>query len=179
MNEFRFRPVLARVCQWVAPLRSLRPQHQLNRTYEALSTASVETLWQTLVNLADMSWHPLITSTNAPRGLVAKPGLIYRVIPRWLPIPVNIFVERVSPQELLSIRLFPVPGLEERVIYRLESTVCGTQISYSITLRGWLSPLAWSVLKPHAAQVAAAIAAAAEQAAQKALSPTRSNSEAW
>jgi hypothetical protein len=100
-------------------------------------------------------------------------------MPRWLPIPVSIFVERVSPHELMSIRLFPIPGLEERVSYRLESTVCGTRISYSITLRGWLSPLVWSVLKPYAAQVAGAIAKAAEEAAAKTLKTSRSNSEAW
>lgn len=153
--------------------------HRLNRTYQALSSASIEILWQTLTDLTDMSWHPLINSTNAPKGLTAKPGLIYRVVPRWFPIPVSIFVERVSPNKLLSVRLFPIPGLEERAIYRLESTVCGTQISYSVTLRGWLSPLVWSVIKPYAAQVAGAIARAAEDAAAKALPPARSNSEAW
>jgi hypothetical protein len=79
----------------------------------------------------------------------------------------------------LSIRLFPIPGLEERVIYRLESTMWGTQVSYCITLRGWLSPLAWSVLKPYAAQVAIAIATAAEKAAQQALPNPKSSSEAW
>jgi hypothetical protein len=89
------------------------------------------------------------------------------------------FVERVSPQELLSIRLFPIPGLEEQVIYQLESTVWGTQISYSITLRGWLSPVAWSVLKPFAAQVAGAIARAAESATHTALPGTKPQSEAW
>ncbi len=168
---------ILRACRW--KLRRFGPTRHLERRYQAISTASVETLWQTLINLADMSWHPLITSTNAPQGLTAKPGLIYRVMPRWVPIPINIFVERVSPQELLSIRLFPIPGLEERVIYRLESTMWGTQVSYSITLRGWLSPLVWSILKPYAAQVAAAIATAAEQAAPKALRPKRSSSEAW
>jgi len=156
------------------------PSHPIYRTYEALSTAPIETLWQTLTNLADMStWHPLIDSTNAPRGLTAKPGLIYRVIPRWLPIPVQIFVERVSPHELISFRLFPVPGLEERVVYRLESTVWGTQISYSVCLRGWLSPSAWSVLKPFASKVAEAIAKAAEDAATTALANQKSESEAW
>lgn len=155
-------------------------EHPIYKTYEALSTAPIETLWQTLTNLADMStWHPLIDSTNAPRGLTAKPGLIYRVIPRWLPIPVQIFVERVSPHELISIRLFPVPGLEERVVYRLESTVWGTQISYSVCLRGWLSPVAWSVLKPFASKVAEAIAKAAEEAATTALASQKSESEAW
>lgn len=152
---------------------------RFNRTYQVLSTASVETLWQLLTNLADMSWHPLINSSNVPRGLTAKPGLIYRVMPRCFPVPIRIFVERVSPKELLSVRLFPVPGLEERVIYRLESTVWGTRVSYSITLRGWLSPVVWSLAKPCAAQVAAAIAKAAEQTASKALPATQPNSEAW
>ena len=155
-------------------------EHPLYKTYQALSSAPIETIWQTLINLADMStWHPLINSTNAPRGLTVKPGLIYRVIPRWLPIPIRIFVERVSPHELISVRLFPIPGLEERVIYRLESTVCGTQVSYSIMLRGWLSPLVWSVLRPFAAKVAGAIAKAAEETATTALNGQRSNSEAW
>lgn len=160
--------------QW----QRLGSPRDLERQYQALSAASVETLWQTLTNLADMSWHPMITSTNAPQGLTAKPGLIYRVMPRWLPIPVKIFVERVSPHKLLSVRLFPVPGLEERVIYRLESTVLGTQVSYSVTLRGWLSPLVWSLLKPYAAQVAAAIALAAEKPSSS-LTPGHSRSEAW
>lgn len=146
----------------------------LERTYQVVSTASVETLWQTVTNLAEMaSWHPLITSTNAPNGLMAKPGLIYRVFTRWLPVPVKIFVERVLPGELLSVRIFPVPGLEERVTYRIESTVCGTQVSYSVTLHGWLSPFAWSLLKPYAAQVAAALAAAAEESTRPALTSSR------
>ncbi|MBE9077914.1 SRPBCC family protein [Romeria aff. gracilis LEGE 07310] len=146
----------------------------LERTYQVVSTASVETLWQTVTNLAEMaSWHPLITATNAPNGLKAKPGLIYRVFTRWLPVPVKIFVERVLPGELLSVRIFPVPGLEERVIYRIESTVWGTQVSYSVTLRGWLSPFAWSLLKPYAAQVAAALAAAAEESTRPTLTGTR------
>lgn len=160
-------------------LHQLEPTRQLERQYQTLSTAPIDTLWQTLINLADMSWHPLITSTNVPRGLVIRPGLIYRVMPRWLPIPVTTFVERVLPQELLSIRLFPVPGLEERVIYKLESTMWGTRVSYCITLRGWLSPLAWSLIKPYAAQVAEAMAAAAERATPKALPPRRSSFEAW
>ncbi|MEB3336317.1 MAG: SRPBCC family protein, partial [Leptolyngbyaceae bacterium] len=53
---------------------------------------------------------------------------------------------------------------------RVESTVCGTCISYSITLRGWLSPLVWSLIRPHAARVAAELAQAAEQAALRAVS---------
>lgn len=153
--------------------------HPFYRTYKALSSASVETLWQTLTNLANMSsWHPLICSTNVPRGLTAKPGLIYRVIPRWFPIPVQIFVERVSHHELISIRLFPVPGLEERVVYRLESTLCGTQISYTVSLRGWLSPVAWSVLKPFASKVAEAIAKAAEETTSSPLA-AKSDFTAW
>jgi hypothetical protein len=86
-------------------LSQVNLEHPLYKTYQALSTAPVETLWQTLINLADMAtWHPLINSTNAPRGLTVKPGLIYRVIPRWLPIPIHIFVERVSPLVSLVFR---------------------------------------------------------------------------
>jgi hypothetical protein len=140
----------------------IQVQQRLEKSYRAVSTASIDTLWQTMMNLADVSWHPFLTSTNAPQGLIPKPGLIYRAFTRIFPVPVKIFVERVLPQELISIRLFPMPGLEERVTYHLKSTVRGTQISYSITLRGWLSPLAWSLMRPYAAKVAAALARAAE-----------------
>ena len=149
----------------------IRVRHTLVKTYQAVSSASVDILWQKIVNLADVSWHPLLSSTNAPKGLIAKPGLIYQAFTRLfpIPIPIRIFVERVSPRELLSFRIFPVPGLEERVTYQIESTLCGTYISYSVTLRGWLSPLAWSLLRPYAARVASALAKAAEQAATQAL----------
>lgn len=133
------------------------------RTYQVLSSASVDALWQKVTDLADVSWHPLLASTNAPKGLVAKPGLIYQAVTRSIPIPIRIFVEQVRPRELLSVRILTLPGLEERVTYRVESTVCGTQISYSITLRGWLSPLFWSLIRPSAARVAAELAHAAER----------------
>ena len=154
--------------QWVEQIPVLsggrRVRRPLERTYEVLSTASVETLWQPVEDLANVaSWHPMITSTNAPHGLTAKPGLIYRVFTRWAPLPIQIFVEKVLPGELLSVRILPVPGLEERVVYRIESTVCGTRVSYTVRLRGWLTPLAWSVLRPYASQVAIALAQAAEQ----------------
>lgn len=143
-------------------------QYQLGKTlakhYRVSSTASIEALWQKMNDLAGLgSWHPLVRSTNAPNGQQAKPGLIYRVFTRRIPVPVKIFVESVLPQQRISVRAFPVPGLEERVIYRIDSTLCGTQISYSIELRGWLSPLAWSFIRPYAAQVARALAQAAEQ----------------
>lgn len=153
----RFLASLAKVF-----IRWSRLQQRLDRSYRTISSASVDALWQTAMNLADVSWHPLLTSTNAPLGLIPKPGLIYRAFTRLFPVPVKIFVERVLPRELISIRIFPVPGLEERVTYEFKSTVAGTQISYSVTLRGWLSPLAWSVLKPYAAKVASALAQAAE-----------------
>ncbi|MEO0541332.1 MAG: SRPBCC family protein [Cyanobacteria bacterium P01_A01_bin.105] len=141
-----------------------RVKRPLERTYEVLSTASVEVLWQTVIDLANVSaWHPMITATNAPHGLMAKPGLIYRAFTRWAPLPVQVFVEKVLPGELLSARLLPVPGLEEQVVYRIESTVWGTRVSYTVRLRGWLSPLAWSVLQPYASQVAIALVQAAEQ----------------
>jgi hypothetical protein len=151
---------------WNILCRDRRPdnwRHTLVSTYQAISSASVDDLWQTVINLADFSWHPLITETNVPNGLTAKPGLIFQAVTRLIPIPVRLFVERVAPQEMLSIRLIAFPGVEERVTYRIESTLCGTRISYSVALRGWLSPLAWSLIRPYAAQVAINLAQAAEQ----------------
>lgn len=148
----------AKLNPWKASARS-----PLVRTYQAISSASVDVLWQKVANLADVSWHPLIVSTNAPHGLLPTPGLIYQAVTCFFPMPIQIFVERVNPRELLSIRILAFPGLEERVTYRVESTVCGTQISYSVTLRGWLSPLVWSFIRPYAARVAHQLAQAAEQ----------------
>jgi hypothetical protein len=135
----------------------------LAETYQVLSSATVDELWGKMVNLADMSWHPLLARTNVPYGLIPKPGLIFQAVSRLSPIPIKIFVERVSPNELLSIRILAFPGLEERVTYRIESTVCGTRVSYSVTLTGWLSPLIWSIIQPYAAKVARELAHAAEQ----------------
>lgn len=143
----------------------LKFQYSLARTYQAISTASVEELWRKIGDLTDVSWHPLLASTDVPHGLVVKPGLIYRAVTRLSPIPIRIFVERVNPGELLSVRILAIPGVEERVTYQIASTVCGTQVSYSVTLRGWLSPLIWSLIQPYAARVATKLAQAAEQAA--------------
>ena len=136
----------------------------LVRTYREISPVSVDELWQKLVDLADVSWHPLFKSTNVPSGLVPKPGLIFQAVTRLSPIPIRIFVERVSPRELLSIRVLAIPGVEERLTYRVESTVCGTCLSYSVTLRGWLSPLIWSFSRPYADRVARALIDAVEEA---------------
>ncbi len=106
----------------------------------------------------------MLKSTNVPYGLVPKPGLIYQAVTRLSPIPIRIFVERVNPQELLSIRILAIPGVEERVIYKVESTVCGTCLSYSVTLRGWLSPLVWSFSRPYTDRVARALVEAVEGA---------------
>ncbi len=135
----------------------------LDKHYRVLCNAPIDVLWQKIANLADVSWHPLIDWTNAPRGLIAKPGLIYQVVTRLTPIPVRIFVEQVSPRELLSIRFLAIPGIENRVTYQVESTVCGTYVSCSIALRGWLSPVLWWLVKPYAARVAAELANAAER----------------
>jgi hypothetical protein len=135
------------------------------RTYREISSASVDELWQKVVDLTDVSWHPLLKSTNVPYGLVPKPGLIYQAVTRFSPIPIRIFVERVNPRELLSIRIMTIPGVEERVTYQVESTVCGTCLSYSVTLRGWLSPLIWSLSRPYADRVARSLVEAAEKAA--------------
>ncbi|MCX7597133.1 MAG: SRPBCC family protein [Fischerella sp.] len=142
----------------------------LMRTYREISSASVDELWQKLVNLADVSWHPLLKSTNVPYGLVPKPGLIYQAVTRLSPIPVRIFVERVNPRELLSIRILTIPGVEERVTYTIESTLCGTYLSYSVTLRGWLSPLIWSFSRPYADRVAKALIEAVEKGTLSAVS---------
>jgi hypothetical protein len=166
-----FLSLMNLIHQWI------RVQQHLEKSYRTVSSASIDTLWHTMMNLADVSWHPLLTSTNAPKGLIPKPGLIYRAFTRLFPLPISIFVERVLPHELISIRLFPIPGLEERVTYQLKSTLGGTQISYSITLRGWLSPLAWSLLRPYAARVASALAQAAEQ--PPTLGQPHSSSQVW
>jgi hypothetical protein len=146
----------------------------LARTYQVISPASADELWKKVVDLADVSWHPLLASTNVPYGLVPKPGLIFQAVTRLGPIPIRIFVEHVRPGELLSVRVLAIPGLEERVTYQVESTVCGNFVSYSVTLNGWLSPLIWSLIRPHAARVAAALAAAAEQTAMPGVSGQKS-----
>jgi hypothetical protein len=148
---------------WWMNRRSL-PQSSLVKTYEAITSASVDQLWQVVTNLADMSWHPILASTNVPNGLVIRPGLMYQAVTRRIPIPIQIFVERVRPNELLSVRILVMPGLEEQVSYHIESRVCGACVSYSVSLRGWLSPLFWSLIRPCAAQVAFKLVQSAEQA---------------
>jgi hypothetical protein len=145
----------------------------LVRTYRELSSATVDELWHKVVDLGDVSWHPLLKSTNVPYGLVPKPGLIFRAVTRLSPIPIQIFVERVNPRELLSIRILAIPGVEERIIYKVESTVCGTCLSYSVTLRGWLSPLIWSFSRPYADRVARALVDAVEGTAVNGVSRKR------
>ena len=134
----------------------------LYKTYRVVSTAPVDVLWQKLINLADVSWNPLITRTNVPLGLIAKPGLIYQAVTRFMPIPIQMFVENVRPRELLSIRVLAIPGIEHKITYKVESTLCGTFISISVTLRGWLSPLIWWLIRPYTARVVAQLAQAAE-----------------
>ncbi|WGV26468.1 SRPBCC family protein [Halotia branconii] len=142
----------------------------LVRTYREISSASVDELWLKVVDLTDVSWHPSLKSTNVPYGLVPKPGLIFQAVTRFSPIPIRIFVERVNPKEMLSIRVLAIPGIEERIIYRIESTVCGTCLSYSVTLRGWFSPLIWSLSRPYADRVARSLVEAVEKAALQAVS---------
>lgn len=142
-----------------------RLRFSLIRTYRTLSSASVDVLWQKLSDLADVSWHPLLASTNVPRGLVAKPGLIFQEVTRLIPIPIRVFVERVRPGELFSLRIVTIPGLEQRVTYQVESTLCGSYISYSVTLRGWLSPLVWWLIRSYEARVVSELALAAERGA--------------
>lgn len=147
----------------------------LVRTYQATSSATVDELWRKITNLADVSWHPILASTNVPNGLVAKPGLIYQAFTRLIPIPVRIFVERVNPREVFSIRILVLPGLEEKVTYQVRSTVCGTCVSYSVTLKGWLSPFVWSFLRPCAAKVALKLVQAVEHPLSDQLKPKQNH----
>lgn len=143
-------------------------------TYQVDSSATVDELWQKVVDLADMSWHPLFSKTNVPYGLIPKPGLIFQAVSRLLPIVrMRVFVERVQPRELLSVRILAIPGIEERMTYKVESTLYGTRVSYSVTLKGWLSPLIWSIIRPYAEKVAHELAQAVEQEKLLALQPPR------
>lgn len=165
--------------QWLLKLnvwKRRQPSWSLVKHYEAVSSASVDSIWRKVVDLADVSWHPLITSTNVPYGLVPKPGLIYQAVSRMVPLPFRIFVERVNPGEFVSFRICALPGVEERVTYHLESRICGTCVSYSVMMRGWLSPLVWSMIQRHAAKVAQRLAEAAENEGLQSVSgylPTR------
>ena len=96
-------------------------------------------------------------------GLLAKPGLIYQAVTRLTPIPIRLFVENVRPGELLSLRVLTIPGMEQKITYQIESAVCGSYISYSVTLRGWLSPFIWWWIKPYSDRVASDLAQAAER----------------
>lgn len=135
----------------------------LFKTYRVVSTAPIDVLWQKLINIADVSWHPLFSSTNAPNGSIAKPGLIYQVVTRLTPIPIRLFVENVRPGELLSLRVLAIPGMEQKITYQVESTLCGTYVSYSITLKGWLSPLVWLWIRPYADRVVSELVHAVER----------------
>jgi hypothetical protein len=123
----------------------------------------VETIWKKLSDITDLSWNPMLSSPNRLLGLEAKPGLIYRAMLRWIPIPSQLFIETVKPQQFLSIRIFAFPGIEERVTYQIGSDVTGTFISYSIMLRGWLTPLIWPLMHYPAQRVAGQLARAAER----------------
>lgn len=142
----------------------------LVRTYREISSASVDEVWLKVADLADVSWHPIFKSTNVPLGLVPKPGLIFQAVTRFWPIPIQIFVERVNPKQMLTIRVLAIPGIEERITYQIESTLCGSYLSYSVTLRGWLSPLIWSLSRPYVDRVARSLVEAVEKAALQAVS---------
>ncbi|CDN10985.1 MAG: SRPBCC family protein [Richelia sp.] len=145
----------------------------LVRHYREISLASRDEVWQKIVDLADVSWHPLLKSTNVPYGLVPKPGLIFQAVTRFSPIPIRFFVERVNHKQLLSIRVLAIPGVEERVTYQLESSLCGTYLLYSVTLKGWLSPIIWSFSRPYTDKVARALIEAVETTALQAVTGKR------
>lgn len=146
MAQFSFLPEFI-------PSKGVPAKHSFVRTYRATSRASIDELWTKITDLADVSWHPLISSTNVPYGLTVKPGLIYQAVTRLIPIPIKIFVENVTPKEVYCIRVLGMPGLEEKVTYQLHSTVYGAFVSYSVTLKGWLAPLVWVLTRSSLAQV--------------------------
>ena len=163
MSRGGLRVILSFSFKLIAAQGKLSCAFSLYKTYRAVSSAPVDVLWQKLIDLADVSWHPLFFKTNVPLGLIAKPGLIYQVVTRLTPIPIRLFVENVRPGKLLSLRVLAIPGIEQKITYQVESTLCGTYISYSVTLRGWLSPLIWWLIKPYSARVASELAHAAER----------------
>ena len=139
-------------------------QSSLYKTYRVVSTVPVDIVWKKLTNLPDMSsWHPLFSKTNLPKGLIPKPGLIFQVVTRFMPIPIRVFVENVRPRKLLSIRLLAIPGIEQRITYQIESTLYGSYIVYSIAIRGWLSPFIWWLIKPYSIKVADSLVKAASK----------------
>ena len=144
--------------------RKYRRSYKLKiyKTYRTLSKASLDTLWHQIIHVADVSWHPLFNSTNLPQGLIATPGLFYQVVTRLTPIPIRLFVENVKPKELLSLRVLAIPGMEQRITYQVESTLCGTYLVCSIALKGWLSPLMWWWIRPYCDRVASDLAHAVE-----------------
>ena len=133
------------------------------KTYRVVSRAPVDLLWQKLSNLADVSWNPLFAKTNVPIGLIAKPGLIFQAVTRLTPIPIRLFVENVRPGKLLSIRIITLPGVEQKITYQMESTLRGTYITCTITLRGWLSPFIWWLIHTDCAKIATELALAVEK----------------
>ena len=135
---------------------------RIYKTYRTVSNASLDTLWQKIIRVADVDWHPLFLSTNLPHGLIAKPGLFYRAITRLTPIPIKLFVENVRPNESLSIRILAIPGMEQRISYQMESTLRGTYLTCSIALKGWLSPLMWWWIRPYCDRIASNLASAVE-----------------
>ena len=63
----------------------------LYKTYRVVSKVPVDIIWRKLINIADLSWHPLFSETNLPKGLIAKPGLIFQAVTRLTPIPIRNF----------------------------------------------------------------------------------------
>ena len=80
----------------------------------------------------------------------------------------NFYAEALEG-EITAVNRFeggpmPVPaGMEQKITYQIESAVCGSYISYSVTLRGWLSPFIWWWIKPYSDRVASELAQAAER----------------
>jgi hypothetical protein len=64
---------------------------------------------------------------------------------------------------MLSIRIIALPGVEQKITYHMESTLRGTYLTCSVTLRGWLSPLVWWLIHSDCAKMVNELALAAEK----------------
>ena len=92
----------------------------LYKRYRAMSTAPLDVLWYKLINVADVSWHPLFSKTNLPLGLMAKPGLIYQAVTRLTPESACSLLSNAKLVVLVFLRLDPTSTSASSKTWRLE-----------------------------------------------------------
>lgn len=84
--------------------------------------------------------------TNVSLGLIAQLGLIYQIKTCLVSILIHLFVDNVSPRELLTLRVLailglPIPGIKHKITCYVKYTLGRFYISYAVTLYGQLPPL--------------------------------------